>query len=110
MEVRKMKEINDSIFKKEVFENNVPVMVDFWAPWCGPCRMVSPVMEELDKQYKGKIKFVKVNVDENPRVSSQFGITSIPTLMLVKDGKTAQRFVGFRPKADFVKVLDKYVK
>ena len=105
-----MKEINDSMFKREVFESDVPVMVDFWAPWCGPCRMVSPVMEELDKQYKGKIKFVKVNVDDNPKTSSQFGIVSIPTLLLVKDGKTEQKFVGFRPKADFVKVLDKYVK
>ena len=105
-----MKEINDSMFKREVFESDVPVMVDFWAPWCGPCRMVSPVMEELDKQYKGKIKFVKVNVDDNPKTSSQFGIVSIPTLLLVKDGKTEQKFVGFRLKADFVKVLDKYVK
>lgn len=105
-----MKEINDSMFKREVFESDVPVMVDFWAPWCGPCRMVSPVMDELDKQYKGKIKFVKVNVDDNPKTSSQFSIASIPTLMLVNKGKTAQKFVGFRPKADFVKVLDKYVK
>lgn len=104
-----MKEINDAIFKKEVFESDVPVMVDFWAPWCGPCRMVSPVMEELDKHYNGKIKFVKVNVDENPHTSMEFGIASIPTLMLVKNGKTAQKMVGFRPKADFEKILNKYI-
>ena len=106
-----MKEINDAVFNNEVLQSDsdVPVMVDFWAPWCGPCRMVSPVMEELDKQYNGKIKFVKVNVDNNPITSMQYGISSIPTLMLVKNGKIEQKFVGFRPKADFERILSTYV-
>ncbi|MGH4117607.1 thioredoxin [Clostridium sp.] len=104
-----MKEINDSLFSLEVIENDVPVVVDFWAPWCGPCRMVGPVMEELDKQYSGKIKFVKINVDENPMVSNKFGIASIPTIMVFKGEKAVENIVGFRPKADFEQILNKYM-
>jgi len=104
-----MKEINDNIFSEEVIENDVPVVVDFWAPWCGPCKMVGPVMEELDKQYAGKIKFVKVNVDKNPMISNQFAISSIPTIMVFNGDKAVESIVGFRPKADFVKVLNKYI-
>jgi thioredoxin 1 len=109
MEVIMMKEINDSLFNVEVIENDVPVVVDFWAPWCGPCRMVGPVMEELDKQYSGKIKFVKINVDENPMVSGQFGISSIPTIMVFKGDKAVENIVGFRPKSDFEQILNKYM-
>jgi thioredoxin 1 len=105
-----MKDINDAIFNKEVFESDVPVLVDFWATWCGPCKMVAPIMEELDKEYKGKIKFVKLNVDENPSTSREFDIVSIPTLLLVKNGKVAKRVVGFKPKRDFEKMLTKYTR
>ena len=104
-----MKEINDKRFIKEVMENDLPVVVDFWAPWCGPCRMVGPVMEELDKKYAGKIKFVKVNVDENPLISSQFSISSIPTIMVFKGDRAVENIVGFRPKSDFEKILNRYI-
>lgn len=104
-----MKEITDATFKEEVFESDIPVVVDFWATWCGPCKMVAPVMDELDKQYEGKIKFTKLNVDDNPSTSMQFGIASIPTIMVVKDGKVVQKVVGFRPKADFESVLKNYI-
>lgn len=104
-----MKEINDSIFNNEVIESDIPVVVDFWAPWCGPCRMVAPVMEELDKQYSTKIKFVKVNVDENPVISNQFRIASIPTIMVFKSGKVVENIVGFRPKSDFEQIVNNYI-
>ena len=76
--------VTDSTFKQEVIESEVPVLVDFWAPWCGPCRMVAPVVDEISSQYEGQIKVVKVNTDENPNVASQYGIRSIPTLMIFK--------------------------
>lgn len=104
-----MKELNDTIFVNEVIESEVPVVVDFWAPWCNPCRMVAPVMDELDKQYSGKIKFVKVNVDENPITPQKFRIASIPTIMVFKGGKVVDNVVGFRPKTDFEKILNKYI-
>ena len=104
-----MKEIMDNMFKTEVSESNIPVMVDFWAPWCGPCKMVAPVMEELSTQYSGKVKFVKVNVDENPIVSNQYAISSIPTVMLFKEGKVLETIVGFRPKSDFENTISKHI-
>ena len=104
-----MKEITDASFKTEVLESDIPVVVDFWAAWCGPCKMVAPVMEELDAQYDGKIKFTKINVDDNPVTSMQYGIASIPTIMLVKGGSIVQKIVGFRPKADFENVFNKYI-
>ena len=104
-----MKEIMDDMFKAEVSESNIPVMVDFWAPWCGPCKMVAPVMEELSTQYSGKVKFVKVNVDENPIVSNKYEISSIPTVMLFKEGKVLETIVGFRPKSDFENTISKHI-
>jgi thioredoxin 1 len=102
-------EVTDSTFKQEVLESNVPVLVDFWAPWCGPCRMVAPVVEEIALQYEGKVKVVKVNTDENPQVASTYGIRSIPTLMIFKDGQKVDMVVGAVPKTTVANTLEKYL-
>ncbi len=92
--------VTDSSFKSDVLDSNLPVVVDFWAEWCGPCRMIAPALEEISKEMEGKVKIVKLNVDENPATAGQFGIRSIPTLMLFKDGKLASQMVGAKPKGD----------
>ncbi|NES71094.1 MAG: thioredoxin [Okeania sp. SIO2D1] len=101
--------VTDSSFKQEVLESDVPVLVDFWAPWCGPCRMVAPVVEEIAGQYEGQIKVVKVNTDENPNVASQYGIRSIPTLMIFKGGQRVDMVVGAVPKTTLANTLEKYL-
>ncbi len=92
--------VTDASFKTDVLDSSVPVVVDFWAEWCGPCRMIAPALEEISKEMEGKVKIVKLNVDENPGIAGQFGIRSIPTLMLFKDGKLASQMVGAKPKGD----------
>ena len=99
-------EVNDSNFDQMVLQSKTPVLVDFWAVWCGPCRMVAPVVEELAGEYEGKVNFTKLNVDENPKTSSQYGIMSIPTLLIFKDGAPVSNIIGFRPKADLKKSID----
>ena len=96
----------DATFEQDVLQSDMPVMVDFWAPWCGPCRMVAPVVEELSDDYDGRVKFVKLNTDDNPQVSGKFGIRSIPTLLIFKGGEKVGEVVGFRPKSDLSKRLD----
>lgn len=101
--------VTDSSFPNEVLESSVPVLVDFWAPWCGPCRMVAPVVDEIAEQYEGQIKVVKLNTDENPQVASQYGIRSIPTLMIFKDGQRVDMVVGAVPKTTLANTLEKYL-
>ncbi len=98
--------IDDSNFEQVVLNSKIPVLLDFWAAWCAPCRMVAPVVDELAKEYDGKVSFGKVDVDQNPKIASKYGIMSIPTLILFKDGKPMTNMVGFRPKAQLKQSLD----
>jgi len=91
-------EFTDASFESEVIQSDVPVLVDFWAPWCGPCKMVAPIVEEIASEYDGKIKVGKMNTDENQQVPMKYGIMSIPTLMIFKNGEVSERIVGAQPK------------
>ena len=93
-----VEKVTDATFDQDVLKASGPVVVDFWAEWCGPCRMIAPALEEISKSLNGKVKIVKLNVDENPGTASKFGIMSIPTLMLFKNGEIASRQVGAVPK------------
>ncbi|MDB9494957.1 thioredoxin [Spirulina major CS-329] len=101
--------VTDKEFKAVVLDSDIPVLVDFWAPWCGPCRMVAPVVDEIAQQYDGKVKVVKLNTDENPAVASQYGIRSIPTLMIFKGGQRVDMVVGAVPKTTLASTLEKYL-
>ena len=101
--------VTDASFKEDVLDSDLPVLVDFWAPWCGPCRMVAPVVEEIAELYKGQMKVVKVNTDENPSVASKYGIRSIPTLMIFKGGQKVDMVVGAVPKSTLSTTIEKYI-
>jgi thioredoxin 1 len=100
-------EVTDGTFETEVLKSDKPVLVDFWAPWCGPCRMVAPVVEELSEEYSDKVKFLKLNTDDNVNTAATYGIRSIPTLLMFKGGQPVDQIVGFRPKGDLKQVIDK---
>ncbi len=102
-------ELNDSSFDTEVINSEKPVLVDFWAPWCGPCKALGPVIEEISNDFVDRVKVGKVNVDENPEISMKFGIRSIPTLLVFKNGKVQDQIIGAVPKSEIEKALEKVV-
>ena len=102
-------EVSDQSFEAEVIKSDKPTLVDLWAPWCGPCRMVAPVIEKLDGDYAGKVKFCKINVDDNPRTSAKYGVMSIPTLLLFKNGQVEDTVVGAVPESTLKQKIDKII-
>jgi thioredoxin 1 len=98
--------VNDQTFDGDVLTSERPVLADFWAEWCGPCKAIAPALEELAREYDGRATIVKVNVDENPTLAARFGIRSIPTLLLFKDGKVVDQLIGAMPKAEIKRRLD----
>ena len=96
----------DNNFKQDVLESKMPVIVDFWAPWCGPCRIVSPIIEELAKEYEGKVKVGKLNVDEDPQTSGQYGIMSIPSIVFFKNGQPVKTMIGAQVKENYKKEIE----
>lgn len=101
-----IKHVSDASFEADVLKSDVPVLVDYWAEWCGPCKMIAPILEDASKEYEGRVIIAKVNVDENPGTASKFGIRGIPTLMLFKDGKAAATKVGALSKSQLSSFLD----
>ncbi len=103
------KEFNDANFQTDVLDSDKLTVVDFWAEWCGPCRAIGPVIEELSKEYDGKVNIGKVNVDVNPQVSTNYGITSIPAILFIKNGQVVDKIVGAQPKSNFVKKIESHL-
>lgn len=99
----------DATFAKDVLQSELPVLVDFWAPWCGPCKAIAPVLEELAAEYAGKLNVAKINVDDNKEVAGQFGIRSIPTLFVFKGGERVEAVVGLQSKAQLAQVVAKHI-
>ncbi|MCY4388025.1 MAG: thioredoxin [Desulfurellaceae bacterium] len=104
-----IQQVSDSSFDGDVLKADIPVLIDFWAPWCGPCRAIAPIVEELAGEYDGKLKIVKMNVDDNPQTPAQYGVRGIPNLILFKGGEVKQQIVGAVPKAHLVKAIDDVV-
>ena len=100
-------EINEKNFEQEVLKSDIPVLIDFWASWCGPCKMVAPTVAEISEEYAGKVKVGKLNVDDNPLLASKYGVMSIPTLMLIKGGQVADQLIGAQGKAQINAMIDK---
>ncbi len=104
-----VQDVSDATFDTEVLQSSTPVLIDFWAPWCGPCRAIGPIVEELAGEYSGRLKVVKMNVDDNPRTPAQFGVRGIPNLILFKGGEVKEQIVGAVPKAHLTKAIDRVV-
>ena len=102
-------EVNDSNFESEVLKSAQPVLIDLWAPWCGPCRMLAPLIEEISKEYTGKARVAKINTDDHPNAASRFKISAIPTLLFFKGGRVVEQMVGVNSKAEIKKTLDTLV-
>jgi thioredoxin 1 len=100
-------QVSDASFEGDILKSDVPVLVDFWAPWCGPCRSVAPIVDDLANQYAGKLKVAKINVDESTEVAMRYQITSIPTFIVFKNGQVADRALGALPRSEFVKLIDR---
>ena len=104
-----VQQVSDTSFEGDILKSEKPVLVDFWAPWCGPCRSVAPIVDELATQYKDRIKVAKINVDESSQVAMKYQITSIPTFILFKNGQVADRVLGAIPRSEFVKFIDRNI-
>jgi thioredoxin 1 len=102
----KVSHVTDSDFEAQVMKSPTPVLVDFWAPWCGPCRAIAPIVEELADDYAGRLKVVKVNVDDNPMTPARFGVRGIPNLIIVKSGQVKEQIIGAVPKQHLVRAVD----
>jgi len=101
--------VTTATFDAEVLKSSTPVLVDFWAEWCGPCRAIGPVVEELSKEFEGRVNIGKVNVDHNPQLSMNYGITSIPAILFIKNGQVVDKLIGAQPKQSFVKKIESHI-
>ena len=102
-------DINDAVFEAEVLNSEQPVVVDVWAPWCGPCRKLSPILDEISAEFEGKVKFVKMNTDESLETAKNYSISGLPSLLVFKDGKAVERLVGLMPKSSIIQNIEKHL-